>query len=93
MRHKWFCTCFSSLCGLKEVGSWPFGFNLHVAGFQVFRFKSKIDFLDLISDLSAILKLFIEHLLGLCFICKFLLNLNYSICISSFDSHQTTYFF
>lgn len=68
MRHKWFHLLLFFFVWSKK--GWLLALWLisrasaeHLAGFQVFRFKSKIDFLDLISDLSAILKLFIEHLL------------------------------
>lgn len=68
MRQKWFHLLLFFFVWSKK--GWLLALWListasaeHLAGFQVFRFKSKIDFLDLISDLSAILKLFIEHLL------------------------------
>lgn len=68
MRQKWFHLLLFFFVWSKKgwlLALWSISIASaeHLAGFQVFRFKSQIDFLDLISDMSSILKLFIEHLL------------------------------
>ena len=67
MRQKWFHLLLFffvwSKKGFLALWSISVASAERLAGFQVFRIKSKIDFLDLISDLSSILKLFVEHLL------------------------------